>query len=229
MALWPLFDRLAGHLSAGVTAILDKLSGIDDPARRPVVFTIALVALSAKMARADGVVSADEIAAFRRAVEIPDGEAAAIERLFDMARADVAGFESYARQVARIAEGDALFLADVLDGLFGIATADGAVHEAELAYLTRVAEIFGLDEAAFARVSARHVRRRGPDPYALLGLTPAASDDEVKARYRALARDHHPDRALARGLPAEAIALATDRFAAIATAYEAIRAERGLA
>lgn len=198
-------------------------------AREPVAFTVALIALSAKMARADGVVSIDEVEMFRRLVEVPEGEERNVERLFDIAQRDVAGYETHARRIAELARGDVVFLGDVLEGLFHIAAADGWVHEHELAFLERVGEIFALPDAAFDRIAAGFVRRRrGRDPYRLLGVAADADDDTVRRAWRRLVAECHPDRHLAHGLPKEAIAILTDRTAALNAAWEEIRQERGL-
>lgn len=228
MAWQGVWARVGEGLRDSLVGWMDWLAGLDDPAKRPAAFSLAMVALSAKMARADGIVTADEVAAFRRVVEVTPEDQRNVERLFDLAKRDIAGFEAYAARIARIADGDALFLGDVLDGLFTIAVADGYVHEQELAYLETVAGLFGLDADAFERVAARYVRRDQIDPYAVLGLSPDASDGEVKARWRALVLENHPDRLMARGVPAEALRLATDRLAAINDAYARIKSERGL-
>jgi DnaJ-domain-containing protein 1 len=136
-----------------------------------VVFTTGLVALAAKMAKSDGVVSRSEVEAFRRIVEVPDEARAQVERLFDLAKSTTAGFESYAAQIAEAFRDEPRLLEDVLDGLFHVAKADGAVHERELAYLESVAGVLGFDEATFERIVARHVRRKN-DPYLVLGADP---------------------------------------------------------
>jgi DnaJ like chaperone protein len=64
-----------------------------------------------------------------------------------------------------------------------------------------------------------------PDPYAKLGLTRDATDDEVKRSFRALAQKLHPDKVAQLG--PEAVALATQAFSSVSTAYEQIRNERG--
>jgi DnaJ like chaperone protein len=115
----------------------------------------------------------------------------------------------------------------VLDGLFHIAKADGAVHEAELAYLREVGRIFGLSERDYARIEARHVRL-ADDPYLVLGADRSMDDSQLRALWRALVAQCHPDRQIALGLPPEAIAIANDRLAAVNAAWEAVRTERGI-
>ena len=200
---------------------------IGDPdQRRKVAFSMALIALSAKMAKADGVVTMDEVAAFHRVFAVPEGEERNVQRLFDFARQDVAGFDAYAARIATLYEGDCVALEDVLDGLFVIAKADGAIHPNELAFLEQVAGIFGFTEAAFERVSGRHVVPEEGDPYLLLGVERGWPFEELHRHYRKLVSENHPDRLIARGLPAEFIAIATDRLAAINRAWERIEKER---
>ena len=107
-----------------------------------------------------------------------------------------------------------------------IAAADGAIHEAEHAYLRDVATIFAIDGAGFARIEARHMRRPD-DPYLVLGASREMSDAQLKQHYRRLVAETHPDREIARGLPEEAVAIATRRLAAINAAWDAIERERG--
>jgi DnaJ like chaperone protein len=144
------------------------------------------------------------------------------QALFDLAKSTTDGFDAYARQIAEAFREEPALLADVLDGLFHIAAADGAVHEAEHAYLLDVANIFGIDDAGFSAIEARHVRLTD-DPYAVLGVSPDIDDAGLKARHRQLVRDNHPDRELARGLPPEAVKIATERLAAINAAHDRIQ------
>lgn len=218
--LGALLGAMAGHV------LVDREGAPFGPAPKQLIFTTGLVALAAKMARADGVVTRDEIAAFHRIVAVPPEERARIEKLFDLAKQTSAGFESYAAQIAQSFQDEPALLEDVLDGLFLIAAADGAIHEDEHAYLAAVASIFGIDAAGFARIEARHIRRRD-DPYLVLGATREMSDAELKRRHRTLVIENHPDREIARGLPAEAVGIATRRLAAINAAWDAIGRERG--
>lgn len=216
--LGALLGALAGHA-------LDRL--LLAPAPKPAAFSVALIALSAKMAKADGVVVPAEVEAFREVFDIPPEDIDAVARLYNLAKQDTAGFESYARQVAELFADDEDTREDLLDALFHVAKADHALHEKELAFLAEVARILGFSGAAYARIEARHVRRPD-DPYAVLDLDPDATDAEVKARWRALVASHHPDRIAARGLPPAALRLATDRVAALNAAYDRIAKERAL-
>ena len=216
-----LIGGVAGHF------LVDREGAPFGPTPRDVVFTTGLVALAAKMAKSDGVVAESEIRAFGRVVQVEPEARAGVERLFDLAKATTDGFEAYARQLATAFGDEPALLEDVLDGLFHIATADGAIHEKEERYLQAVATIFGLDEAAFRRIAARHLHL-ADDPYLVLGLEPSADGAALKAHYRRLVAENHPDRALARGLPPEAVAIATRRLAAINAAWDRVAAERGL-
>ncbi|BCM85411.1 TerB family tellurite resistance protein [Methylobacterium indicum] len=219
--LGALLGAVAGHF------LLDREGSLLGPTPREVVFTTGLVALAAKMAKSDGVVTPSEVAAFADIVQVPQDERAGVERLFDLAKRTTSGFEGYARQVAEAFHDEPALLEDVLDGLFHIAKADGAIHESEARYLAEVAAIFGFDDARFAAVTARHVRL-ADDPYEVLGAARDLTDADLKARYRALVSENHPDRAIARGLPPAAVAIATRRLAAINAAYDRIAAERHL-
>jgi DnaJ like chaperone protein len=190
-------------------------------------FTVAMIALSAKMAKADGVVTTDEIIAFRELFDVPPNEERNVARLFNLAQEDIAGFEVYAKKLADLFPYDRKTLLDILDGLFHIAKADGVVHESEIGYLSRVAEVFGIDDREFSRILARHVRNDG-NPYEVLGLGPEASDGELKSHYRREVQETHPDRLIARGVPEEFVRIANDRLAALNEAWAKICAERGI-
>jgi DnaJ like chaperone protein len=223
MSVWSALERLTKAVTGAVAGLWSLIAG-----DRAATFSMAVVALSAKMARADGVVADVEVAVFERVFGASDADKPTIRRLFDLATGDVAGYEAYAAQIGSLFAEEPHMLEDVLDALFLIATADGAVHEAEQAFIARVADIFGIDAAAFRRLTARHVKPGRDDPFAILGLTASASDEDVKRRWRALARENHPDTMIARGVPADFVALATDRLARINGAYERIMDERAM-
>lgn len=226
MSVWQTISEKIGSFSEG-TGIVGSLAQLLDPENwllggREAAFTLSLVALSAKMAAADGVVTADEIRAFRENVQIPAGAENQVERIFDLAQQDVAGFESYAKRIERLFHEDRDALEHVLDGLFHIAEADGLIHEDELEYLRIVGEIFGFTDEEFARLAARHVVLSDTDPYFVLGVDPAVSDKDLKIAYRKLVSEHHPDRLIAKGVPSDLVQVTSKKMAAINSAYDTI-------
>ena len=186
-------------------------------------FTIAVIALGAKMAKADGEVTRDEVAAFNEVFSVLLGEEAHLRTIFDLARRSTHGFESYARQVARLFADDKPVLEDLLGGLFHIALADGALCAAEDAYLREVAHLFGFDAADYARIRATHAapaHEEGDDAHAVLGVAADASPDEIRVAYHRLVRETHPDALVSQGLPPELLARATARIARINAAHD---------
>ena len=188
---------------------------------------VAVIALSAKMAKADGVVTRDEITAFRARVHIPPAEVKQVGRFWDLARKTPNGFEDYANQVARLFAPRAPVLEQLMDLLFHIAQSDGDITAPELSYLAKVANIFGFEQADFDRLLALY-RSNGPSPYEILGVRHDIDDHALRKHWRHLARTHHPDKLTADGMPEELIAAANDRLAKINAAYDAIARLRGL-
>ena len=222
MTIW---EKISTIVSGGVETIADFFrSGKPEDG---VSFTIGVIALGAKMAKADGVVSEKEVAAFRQVFAITDDELPNVARVFNLAKRDVAGFELYARQLAKLFHDRKEVLENILDDLFHIAKADEIVHPDELEFLATVANEFGFDENCFDRIKARHVIE-GTDPYLIVGIPREASDAEIKRHYRAIAAELHPDRLVSQGLPKEALEVANQTFAKINAAYDDIARERGL-
>ncbi|MEO0618223.1 MAG: TerB family tellurite resistance protein [Pseudomonadota bacterium] len=219
-----LIGVIAGHL-----AVDRNLASEEDPAdRTEVAFTIGVVALGAKMAKADGVVTRDEVSAFKQVFKVPPGEEKNVGRVFDLAKRDTAGFEAYADQLADLFSDQRELLQNVLEGLFHIASADGVLHEGEDAYLAEVADRFGFTTTEYKYVRASFLPDRQSSPYDVLGVSPEISDADLKAHYRKLVAENHPDKAIARGMPEEFIAIATEKTAALNEAWDEISRERGI-
>ena len=221
----------------------DSLFG-DPLETRRIAFATAVIALAAKLSKVDGVVTRDEIRAFKRIFVVDDEQVGGVARIYDEAKRTPHGFEAYARQVAGLFRNDPAVLEELLSGLFDVARADGRVNEAELRFLREVGRIFGFSDAAFEAIRARYEAAAGGtagggggggaggggggDPYAVLGLTRGATVEEVKQTYRELVREHHPDRLVAKGMPEEFVARASRKLAAINAAYDRIARERGI-
>lgn len=220
MKLW---DRLQ---SAIEEARQKTLGGVLDAfaerkaKRDEAAFSIALIALSAKMAKADGVVTDDEIGAFRTFFSYPESEADKVRIIYNLAQQDVAGFDAYLQRVQKIYEDEPQIREDVLDCLFHIAGADGVEHPRERELLEEAAKALKLPEGAFRRLRALHLGLETDDPFAVLGVPADATKAALKAAYRDLVREHHPDAMTARGVPAALVRIAEQRMAAINTAYE---------
>lgn len=196
----------------------------DTPPERSVAFTIAIIALGAKLAKADGVVARSEVTAFRRVFVIPRAEEKNAARVFDLARQDVAGFDAWAHRIAAMFPKEDPVLSDVLEGLFVIAVADAALHESELIFLNEVGRIFGMTPAQIFAIRARHDANAGCPPCEVLGVAPDTPLPEARQRWRILIRESHPDRAIARGLPPEAIRLAEARTRSLNEAWDKFKA-----
>ncbi|MEM0923299.1 MAG: molecular chaperone DjiA [Pseudomonadota bacterium] len=218
MSVWRRIRNALSDLAKG-----QSLSSVFETLTRPpeetVAFTIAVIALGAKMAKADGRVTRDEITAFRQVFHVPPEEERYAAKVYNLARSEVAGFEVYARQIARMFRDRPEVLRDLFEGLIFVAAADGEYHPGEAEFLKRVAEIFRISPAELRTIRARHIADLN-DPHEVLGLDPSAPPDEVKRHYRRLVRDLHPDRMIAQGVPEEARRFAEQRLAAVNRAYE---------
>jgi DnaJ like chaperone protein len=231
MSIWTRITEALGDVGDSIMDFLTRVARSGRaplPPERSLAFTIGMIALGAKMAKADGIVTIDEVDAFKEVFHVPADEMGNVARVFNLAKKDVAGFDAYARQVRRLFGAGARILEDVLDGLFHIAKADGRLDERELEYLRKVAELFGFGEREFVRVKARHMQLPKDDPYEILGIEPGVSHNDLKRHYRRLVQTNHPDRHIAAGVPAELIEIATKRLAAINEAYRAVGRARGL-
>ena len=222
---------LGALLGAAAGHAVDKISKTrkaPTEEQRQFVFSIAVIVLAAKMAKADGVVTRDEVDTFKRVFRIPESEMRNVGRLFDQAKRDVAGYDAYAKQVAGLFSDSPWVLEELLDGLFMIAKADSVMHPAEADFLSHVAAIFGFDQTTFDRIAASHMEPEEADPYEVLGLDRDADNKKITATYRQLVREHHPDRLIAQGMPQEFIDVANAKLASINDAYTRVRRERGI-
>jgi len=193
----------------------------EDPA-----FSTAVTALGAKLAKADGHADHHEFAAFSEVFQSTPQAERNVRRLYELAGQITRGFESYARRLAKRYRACPQILEDVLDGLFHIAKADGAVTDQELNYLDQVGQLFGLSPMTFHRMRATHLGSEPDDPYVILSVSPDAADSAVRDAWKRALSNAHPDRVMARGLPAEFVEVAHIKAAAINAAFDAIMRDR---
>ena len=221
MSIWSRISDALAALSAGesLSEVFDRLRS---PPERSVGFAIAVIALGAKMAKADGQVTRDEVTAFREVFHIAAKDEAGAAKVFNLARQDVAGYEDYARRIASLFRGETETLRDLLEGLFHIAMADGFYHPNEDAFLENVTKIFGLPKTEFDTLRMRFAPEAKQDPFTVLGVSPDMPFEDIRRVYRRLVRENHPDAMIARGLPQEALQLAEKRMADINQAWDDI-------
>ena len=224
--LGALIGTAAGHAVDKITSNSEGMPIDEEASKQKIAFTIGVIVLSAKMAKADGVVTKDEIAAFRKIFRISEKEIKNVGRVWDLARRDVAGFEIYARQIEKLFNPQSPVLEELLGSLIYIAQADGVVNPEEIDYLEKVAKIFGFDEVQFRRLLAIYNVSKADDPYSILGVNQSASDEEVKLAYRQLTLENHPDKLVASGMPEEFVRQATEKMATVNVAYSDIIQQR---
>ncbi len=232
MSIWTqLGEFLSGIAVDAFTSVIEAVRTVfegDPETRRQVGFSVAMIALSAKMAKADGVVTENEIKAFQEIFDIPADEFNNVSKLYNLAKQDVAGYHSYARRILRLFPEDPAILEDVMNGLFHIAKADGLVHENEMRFMDDIAEIFGIKGREYERIRLRHIEPKDGNPYVLLDADSSWEDERLKTHYRKLINENHPDRFIARGLPPEFVSIANERLTQINNAWAIVKLERGL-
>ena len=217
-----LLGSVAGH---AIDKIKTKKKLPEETALKQIGFTIGVIVLSAKMAKADGKVTEDEIRAFKEKINIPDNEIKNVAKLWDQAKKTTDGFQIYARQIANLLEKNSSVLEELLKLLIIIALADGKITIPEIKYLKEVGNIFGFSEEDFERI---YSSKSGvsSDPYQILGISRDASIDEIKQKWKKLAINHHPDRLISQGIPEDLIHKSTSRLKEINNAWDTIQNKR---
>ncbi|MFL5252541.1 MAG: TerB family tellurite resistance protein [Rhodopila sp.] len=202
--------------------------------RREEVFAITVTVLAAKLCKIDGPVTRLEIDAFKRHFRIPPASARGIGRLYDQARDSPESFEPYAAQLAEAFSDNQVMLEQVLTSLFAIARADGPLNMREQEFLRRVHRRLGLDQRVWERALGERAQQRAPapidesDPYLELGVSRSATGEQLRATWKRLMRENHPDTLAARGVPSDFVARASEKVARINAAWDRIKRERGL-
>ena len=217
-----LLGGVAGH---ALDKIKTKKKLPEETALKQIGFTIGVIVLSAKMAKADGKVTEDEIRAFKEKINVPDSEIKNVAKLWDQAKKTTDGFQIYARQIANLLEKNSSVLEELLKLLIIIALADGKITIPEIKYLKEVGNIFGFSEEDFERIYSSKFGFSS-DPYQILGVSRDASINEIKQKWKQLAINHHPDRLISQGIPEDLIHKSTSRLKEINNAWDTIQNKR---
>jgi DnaJ like chaperone protein len=229
MSVWEKLAAAIAETSMGATimgAPFSDRAKHNTPADDALPFTMGMVTLGAKMAKADGVISQDEVHAFKKAFKVSDSEMKHVARVFNRAKQNAVGYEAYAAELVAVLKGDRKLLEYVLEGLFIIANADKEMHPQEEEYLRHVARLFGFADAEFALIKARHAVGAQLNPYDVLGVKPSVSNEGLETQYRRLIAESETGEFLERGMPKEFVRIATAKREAVKQAYEAIAKER---
>ena len=221
MSIWSHISILLQSLAVGET-LSTLFKRLKTPPEKRIGFTIAAIGLSAKMAKADGIVTKKERVAFKAVFTIPPGDEKHVDYIFSLAQKDIAGFDIYAKKIAKMLSKNPALLENLIEGLLYISIADGVFHPNEEIFIDRVAKIFTISDQKLTVLKARHIPHLQNNPYLVLGLNPDSKFGDVKKQWQRLVQESHPDNMIAKGLPQEAINLATSRLIAINNAWETI-------
>ena len=186
------------------------------------VFAIALIILTAKLAKADGKVSKEELIAVKNKLKIPDHEIDQVGKIFNKAKEDSLGYEPYAQQIAQIYRNNPAVLDEVINILFYIAEADGKVSDSEITMMRNIARIFSISQSQFEGIRES---RKGSDklnPYVVLGCDPNEDFASIRKKYLSLSKEHHPDVLVSKGVPQEVIEESKKKMRAINSAFDQI-------
>ena len=186
------------------------------------VFAIALIILSAKLAKADGQISKEELIAVKDKLKIPEHEIDQVGKIFNKAKEDSLGYEPYAQQIAQIYRNNLAVLDEVINILFYIAEADGKVSESEIAMIKNIAIIFGISQSQFEGIRESRKSSDKLNPYIVLGCSSNDDFATVRKKYLQLSKEHHPDILMNKGVPKEVIEESKKKMRAINSAFDQI-------
>ena len=218
----PLGALLGGVAGHALDKFKTKQKLPEKIALKQIGFTIGVIVLSAKMAKADGKVTKSEIKAFKEKINVPDNEIKNVARLWDQAKKTTDGFEVYAKQISNLLEKKSSVLEELLNLLVIIAEADGKITNLEKIYLKEVSNIFGFSKEDFERICSSKLDKH-IDPYQTLGVLKDTPLEEIKNKWKTLAMKHHPDRLIAQGIPQDIIETNTYRLKEINNAWDLIK------
>ncbi len=217
------FGMLLGSLLGGKISRARSSSGFRSYAQPQQVFALSLIILSAKLSKADGQVSREELIAVKDKLKIPENELDQVGKIFNKAKQESTGYEPYAQQIAQIYRGNIAVLEEVINILFYIAEADGNVSESELRMIEHIAQIFGLNENQINSIKESRKSSDKLNPYIVLESNPSDDLQIIRKKYLKLSKEHHPDLLINKGVPKEVIEESKKKMRAINSAWDQIQ------
>ena len=217
------FGMLLGSLIGGKVSRARARGGFSAQAQGQRIFALSLIVLSAKLSKADGQVSREELIAVKDKLKIPEHEIKQVGKIFNQAKEESAGYEPYAKQIAQFYKGNINVLEEVINILFYIAEADGNVSESELNMIQHIAQIFGLNQSQFNSIKESRKSSDKLNPYIVLESKPEDELRDIRKKYLKLSKEHHPDLLLSKGVPQEVIDESKKKMRAINSAWDQIQ------
>ena len=217
------FGMLLGSLVGGKISRARSRGGFGAFAQPQQIFALSLIVLSAKLSKADGNVSREELVAVKDKLKIPENEIDQVGKIFNKAKNESTGYKPYAEQIAQIYRGNLNVLEEVINILFYIAEADGNISQAELVMIEDIARIFGLSESQFNSLKESRKSSDKLNPYIVLESNPDDSLTEIRKRYIKLSKEHHPDLLLSKGVPPEVIEESKKKMRSINSAWDQVQ------
>ena len=217
------FGMLLGSLIGGKISRSRSGVGFGKFAQPQQIFALSLIVLSAKISKADGQVSKEELIAVKEKLRIPDNELDQVGKIFNKAKEESTGYEPYAKQIAQIYKGNLNILEEVINILFYIAEADGNVSDSEFKMIEHIAQIFGLTEIQFNSIRESRKSLGKLNPYIVLESNPDDTIETIRKRYLKLSKEHHPDLLMSKGVPQEVIDESKAKMRAINSAWDQVQ------
>ena len=217
------FGMLLGSLVGGKISRARSQSGLGSFANPQQVFALSLIVLSAKLSKADGQVSREELIAVKDKLKIPEKELDQVGKIFNKAKEESTGYEPYATQIAQVYRGNLNVLEEVINILFYIAEADGNISKSELNMIENIAKIFGLNEKQFNSIKESRKSSEKLNPYIVLESSPDDNIENIRKKYIKLSKEHHPDLLISKGVPEEVIEESKKKMRAINSAWDQIQ------
>ena len=217
------FGMLLGSLVGGKISRARSRGNFGAFAQPQQIFALSLIVLSAKLSKADGNVSREELVAVKDKLKIPENEIDQVGKIFNKAKEESTGYEPYAQQIAQIYKGNINVLEEVINILFYIAEADGEVSSSELVMIENISKIFGLNQVQFNSIKES---RKGSDklnPYIVLESNPSDDLQSIRKKYLKLSKENHPDLLMSKGVPKEVIDESKNKMRAINSAWDQIQ------
>tara|TARA_B100001175_G_scaffold149895_1_gene127074 strand:- start:1361 stop:2086 length:726 start_codon:yes stop_codon:yes gene_type:complete len=217
------FGMLLGSLIGGKISRAKSRASLGSFAQPQQIFALSLIVLSAKLSKADGQVSKEELVAVKDKLRIPENELDQVGKIFNKAKEESAGYEPYAQQIAQIYKGNINVLEEVINILFYIAEADGNVSSSELKMIEQIGQIFGLSETQFNSIKESRKSSDKLNPYIVLESNPNDAIEVIRKRYLKLSKEHHPDLLMSKGVPQEVINESKSKMRAINSAWNRVQ------